>query len=88
MTKKAFDFVYRDKDGRLHAVEIVLSGSANLNASQAIKAATITGMATVTIACEDRTLMRNIETELKTMDELGLFRKKIAFRYLGEYSPH
>lgn len=81
---KAFDLVLERGDG-LIGVEVCLTGLAKWNASQAIKAASVTGILLVIVACEDRRLMKGIEHELAEQDGLGLFRKKIVLRHLSEY---
>lgn len=82
---KAFDMVLEREDGVLEGVEVVLTGSAKWNASQALKAASVEGVREVIVACEDRRLMKGIEAELKEQDGLGLFRKKISVRHLSEF---
>jgi hypothetical protein len=81
---KAFDLVYEDVDGKLIGIEIVLSGSASWNAEQALKAASVDGVARVVIACEERRLIRAIEAELAQRDALGLFKAKISCCPLGD----
>ena len=66
-------------------MEICLSGKAKWNASQAIKAASVQGVRQVIVACEDRKLMKGIESALKEQDGLGLYSKKIVVRHLSEF---
>jgi DNA-binding MarR family transcriptional regulator len=82
--KKAFDFVY-DKDGKLYGIEISLSGSLALNASQAIKAAEVPGLAAVTIARERKPFLEQVLKEVKTLDQLGLYTNKLQGKLLTEY---
>ena len=83
--QKAFDFVYEDEHGNLYGVEICLSGSAELNAQQAIKAAGVEGIKEVIIACERQSFLKSIFAEIRKIDQLGLYQKKISGKLLGEY---
>jgi len=81
---KSFD-VLGDKDGSITGYEVVLSGSAGLNAQQAIKAASVAGVDHVVMACKDTELMRQIEKRLYELDAEGIYRNKVSVTFLGEY---
>ncbi len=82
---KTFDGLAEGLDGKLTGYEIVLSGAAKLNSEQAMKAASVAGIEEVILCCEDRKLMKNIETQLKKIDALGVYRNRIAFRHLSDF---
>lgn len=84
--RKAFDFVSEDAQGVLRAIEICLSGSVRWNAEQAIKGAEVQGVAEVVVACERKEFVMAILSEVKEIDALGLYRKKIVGKVLAEYS--
>ena len=78
---KRFDLVEEGGE-KLIGHEICLSGSAKLDAEQAIKAASVTGIDAVVCWFADKTLMRCVEQELKSA--LMWFQNKITLRFLGE----
>jgi hypothetical protein len=83
--EKAFDVVGEHADGTLSAVEIVLTGSAQWNAEQAVKAAGVEGVKEVVIACESAALLKGIEKAIAEKDSLGLYRSKLSCKLLSEY---
>jgi hypothetical protein len=82
---KAFDFVYEDSQGSLRAIEICLSGSAEWTAEQMLKGATVEGVEQVVAACETPGFMKAILKQIRTIDALGLYQKKILGQLLAEY---
>jgi len=83
--QRFIDFVYQDAQGELRAVEICLTSSAKWNAQQAISAAEIPGLAQIVVACEDREFLKSIIAEAQQIDALGLYRKKIVGKLLGDF---
>lgn len=83
--QKAFDLVMESVEGQLEGVEVCLTGTAKWNASQAVKAGCVEGVAKVIVACESVKLLKDVEEHLGEMDGLGLYEKKIELRLLSEY---
>lgn len=61
---KVFDVVTRDKAGLLVGYEIILSGSADWNSAQALRAVGVAGMHEVVLLAEDGKLLKRIESML------------------------
>ncbi len=83
--RKAFDFVHEDVDGNLRGIEICLTGSVEWTAQQTIKAAEVEGVVQVVVACEQKAFLKAIMEEVRKIDALGLYRKKIEGKSLAEF---
>lgn len=83
---KAFDFVY-EEEGKLFAVEVCLSGTAEWTAQQALKGASVAGIHQLIVACERKPFLDAVMKETHKIDELGLYRDKIVGKLLAEYLP-
>ena len=83
--KKTFDFVYELPGGNLVAVEVCLSGSAKLNAEQALKGLENEGIKELILACETKKFADAIMKELEKLDMLGLYRGRVRVCQLAEF---
>ncbi len=83
--KKTFDFVYELPDGNLIAVEVCLSGSAKLNAQQALKGLQNEGITELVMGCETRKFADAIMKQLEELDNLGLYRSRVRACQLTEF---
>ena len=82
---KCFDFVYELPDGKLVGVEVCLTGSARLNAEQALKGLENEGISKLVLGCETRKFADAIAKELKDLDALGLYRGRVRLCQLAEF---
>ena len=65
MKTKAFDLVYADEQGDLRAIEICLTGTAKLAAEAAIKGAGVKGVVEIVVACESKSYLDSVMTEVR-----------------------
>lgn len=82
---KTFDVVLEDQDGRLIGVEICLTGAASMTAQQLLKAAGVAGVEEVLALFETQTMLRSVEQAFSSVDQLGLYEKKVRFCLLAEF---
>lgn len=84
--EKAFDLVLEHAELGLTGVEIVLSGSVAWNSAQLVKAASVTGLRQLLVACDEQKLLTTLERKFRKEDTLGLFGEKVRFAHLGEFT--
>lgn len=83
---KTFDLTYEDEQGRLHGVEVCLTGSASWTAQQLQKAASVAGVLKVLAGCETQAFAKSVAQELSRLDELVLHKDKIQIVLLAEFT--
>lgn len=83
--RKQIDFVWWDSYERLNAIEIVASGSAEHNASDAVRCASIEGVYKVCVACSSKELVKSIKKTLSS--ELLTVQAKIDVVWIGSFWP-
>ena len=81
---KEFD-VFSEGDEAIKCYEIVLSGAAKWNASQAMKAASVKGVASVTVACKSTRLLNEIKKRLREAEGDEEAKKKIECVLLADF---
>lgn len=82
---KAFDVVIEDSSGALRAIEVCLSGTAELTARQLLKGAGVAGVQQVSAACETPKFLSQVLAELRLQDKEGLLGNKVVGQLLGEF---
>ncbi|MDX2199640.1 MAG: hypothetical protein SF069_11800 [Phycisphaerae bacterium] len=85
MGQKVFDLTLEEKDGSITGVEVCLSGSAELNGRQLIKAAEVAGVKEVLGLCETVAFSRSVQKVVKAVDAIGLYEKKLRVGLLADY---
>lgn len=82
---KAFDVVIEDSSGALRGIEICLSGTAKLTASQLLKGAGVAGVQQVVAACEGQRFLSSVLAEVRSQDTDGRCGGKVVGQLLAEY---
>lgn len=86
---KVLDVGWRDADGRIIGVEVILTGSLSWNAQQMEKAREVAGLAELIIASDDRAFLKKLEARL-IESRGGLWADaspQLTFLFLGECVP-
>lgn len=82
---KQIDVVWWDSYKRINAIEIVVSGSAEHNANEAVRCGIIEGICKVVVCCYSKDLMKMIKKLL--MREMMNLQEKISVEWIGDYWP-
>lgn len=83
--EKTFDLVLEDDQGRLHGVEVCLSGTAEWTAQQLLKAVAVPGVAEVMALFETSAFQRAVQKEFEKLSPLGLYAEKLKVELLAEF---